>query len=148
MDSKNIAVSESQFQTGNPMIIAVCSNKDYQQVTGHAGQARRWMIFDADDQSAPRLISKLELDKAQTFHHFKDDSPHPMDDIEVLLASSSGDSFVKRMQRRGVEVVLTAETDPISAVNNYITDKLKPPKSRPIMGMICKVRDLFSEHRE
>lgn len=128
------------------MRIAVCS-KDFERVTGHAGQARRWLIFEADKQKSPTLINQLELLKSDTFHHFKGDTPHPMDDVETLLASSSGDSFISRMEKRGVQVVLTAETDPCSAVNNYITNSLKPANRRPIMGMICKLRDLFSEQR-
>lgn len=128
------------------MQIAVCS-KDFTKVSGHAGQARNWLLYEADDQQAPELIKQLTLQKQHTYHHFKDDGPHPMDGVEVLLASSSGESFVQRMKKRGITVVLTAESDPVSAVNNYITDTLKPAKQRPIMGMICKVRDLFSAER-
>ena len=129
------------------MKIAVCS-KDFQQVSGHAGQAKRWLVYETDTDHAPRLVDRIELKKEQTFHHFKDDAPHPLDDITALLTSSSGDSFLRRMRKRGVDAVLTGETDPVAAVNDYIAQNLKPAKPRPIMGLICKVRDRFSDHRD
>ena len=44
------------------MRIAVCS-KDFEHVSGHAGQAKRWLIFDADDQKSPELVTQIELIK-------------------------------------------------------------------------------------
>jgi len=129
------------------MKIAVCS-KDLQKVTGHAGQARRWLLFEIKENQQAKLIDKIELKKEQTFHHFKDDSLHPLDGVAAFLTISSGDSFLKRMKKRGVDAVLTSETDPLSAVQDYLTKQLKPAKPRPVMGLICKLRDRFSEHRD
>lgn len=122
------------------MKIAVCS-KDFKRVTGHAGQARHWLLFEVDEGHSPQLIDTIELEKRQTFHHFKDDGPHPLDGIAALLASSSGESFVRKMKRRGVDAVMSSEENPLRAVEDYVARRLKPAKARPIMGLICKVRD-------
>lgn len=93
-------------------------------------------------------MSEVSLSREQTFHHFKDDLPHPLDGIAALIAASSRVSFVRRMQRADIDAVMTAESNPEKAVKDYLAQQLKPPKPRPIGGMLCKLRDAFSEHRE
>ncbi len=127
------------------MKIAVTS-KDFQQVTGHAGQAKNWLLFEIQDGSIWN-VSEVALDKAQTFHHFKDNGPHPLDGISALIAISAGESFIKRMQKGGVDAVMTAETDPHKAVEDYLQKQLSPPKPRPIGELFCKLRDMFSENK-
>jgi len=51
------------------------------------------------------------------------------------------------MAKRGIDAVLTAETDPLKAVEGYLAEKLPPPKARPIGSLICKTIDLFSSHK-
>ena len=127
------------------MKIAVTS-KDFKSVTGHAGQAKKWLLFDLPDEGEWR-VSEVTLTKAQTFHHFKDDQPHPLDGIAALIAISAGESFIKRMIKAGVDAQLTAETDPYQAVEDYLKQQLKAPKPRPIGELFCKLRDAFSENR-
>lgn len=57
-------------------------------------------------------MSEVSLSREQTFHHFKDDIPHPLDGIAALIAASSGVSFVRRMQLSGIDAVITAEKNP------------------------------------
>lgn len=127
------------------MLIAVASS-NHEKVTGHAGQARRWLVFTVEDGAITGPPRAVELSKPEVFHHFKDDGPHPLDGITALIAASSGESFVRRMAKRGVDARMTAETDPEKAVRNYLDTTLPPPKPRPVTGLICKVRDIFSEH--
>ena len=127
------------------MKVAVTS-KDFQQVTGHAGQAKKWLLFDLPD-GGEWIVSEVTLSKAQTFHHFKDDAPHPLDGISALIAISAGESFINRMRKAGVDAVMTAETDPHKAVEDYLKRQLTPPKPRPIGELFCKLRDAFSENR-
>jgi predicted Fe-Mo cluster-binding NifX family protein len=130
------------------MRYAVATDKDYATVSGHAGQSRRWLVYDVEPGSgaAPREVQRVELEKLQVFHHFKDDGPHPLGDVQVVIAANSGEGFVRRMQKRGVDAVMTAERDPMKAVSDHAAAQLSPAKPRPIMGLVCKVRDLFSEH--
>lgn len=128
------------------MKIAVTS-KGFEKVTGHAGKAKQWLLFDIPEDKGDWQVSHITLDKAEVFHHFKDDAPHPLDGIAAMIASSAGESFIKRMQRGGIDAILTAETDPHKAVADYLTQQLSPPKPRPIGQLICKLRDAFSENQ-
>ncbi len=124
--------------------IAVCS-KDFKRVTGHAGQASNWLLFEIPEEGAPS-VAQVSLAKAQRFHHFKDDGPHPLDGISALIAISAGESFLRRMRQGGIDAVLTAETDPHKAVHDYLAAQLSPPRPRPIGELVCRLRDTFSEH--
>ncbi|MGB0696355.1 MAG: hypothetical protein ACPGOY_11955 [Rhodospirillaceae bacterium] len=130
------------------MDIAVAVDRDFSKVVGHAGQCRRWLLFKAvgEDGQCPTAPERVVLEKEQVWHHFKDDRPHPLDGIAAVLAQSAGNSYIRRMATRGAEATMTAETDPARAVADYVAHKLAPAKPRPVMGLVCKVRDLFSEH--
>lgn len=56
------------------------------------------------------LDGGLALSRAQVFHHWDDAGPHPLDGVAVLVARSAGDGFLRRIQKRGVNVRLTGET--------------------------------------
>jgi predicted Fe-Mo cluster-binding NifX family protein len=96
------------------MKIAVAT-RDGSHVSGHAGQTRHWLVFDlaghrlADPLPPPM---RIELAKDEVFHHFTDDRPHPLDGVEIVVAGSAGDGFLRHMKTRGAEVLLTGETDP------------------------------------
>ena len=128
------------------MKIAVAS-KDGKTVGGHAGRARRWLVYAVDDGgavSAPEIVS---FGAEMVFHNFADDQPHPLDGVTALIAASAGEGFLKRMARRGIDARLTSEGDPVAAVRAYHTNSLPPPKPRPVGGLLCKALDLLSNHR-
>jgi predicted Fe-Mo cluster-binding NifX family protein len=128
------------------MRVAVAS-ADFVKVTGHAGRARQWLVFDvAEDGSYPEP-ARIELAPERVFHYHDDTSPHPLDGIDALIAHSAGDGFLKHMEKREVAVALTAETDPAKAVADYLADALSAPKPRPIGKLLCKTIDLFSKHK-
>jgi predicted Fe-Mo cluster-binding NifX family protein len=130
---------------GDVMVkIAVCS-KDFERVSGHAGQAKNWLLYEVQEEGEWR-VTRVVLEKAQVFHHHKGEEPHPLGGISALIAISAGESFLKRMQKGGVDAVMTAESEPRKAVADYLANQLSPPKPRPIGELFCKVRDLFSEH--
>jgi hypothetical protein len=54
------------------------------------------------------------------------DGPHPLDEVQVLIAGSAEPGFVTRMKERGIVAVATAETDPCTAVAAYLAGTLKP----------------------
>jgi predicted Fe-Mo cluster-binding NifX family protein len=126
------------------MIIAVAVDSRYSKVTGHAGRARHWLVYDPD--SGP-VATRIELLPAQVFHHYEGDGPHPLDGIQAVIAISAGDGFMKRMRERGIDARQTAETDPDKAVADYLAECLRDPKPRPIGALICKTLDLFSKHK-
>ncbi|HKI62610.1 MAG TPA: NifB/NifX family molybdenum-iron cluster-binding protein [Mariprofundaceae bacterium] len=128
--------------------IAVAS-RDGIRVAGHIGKCADWIVFEVQDNNAadaPHIFEaeRVSLAKAFVFHHYKDDAPHPLQACSVVIGASAGDSFVEKMQRRGIEVVLTAESDPVTAVADYVCHTLTPAKPRPIGGLICKIHDALS----
>lgn len=126
------------------MKIAVAVDSRFAKVTGHAGRARHWLVYDPEAGSA---ATRIELEPSQVFHHYEGDGPHPLDGIGTVIAISAGDGFMKRMQARGVDARQTAETDPDKAVADYLAERLSDPKPRPIGSLICKTLDLFSKHK-
>ncbi len=128
------------------MRIAVAS-ADWTRVTGHAGRARRWLVYAIGAGGQPEAAERVELPADMIFHTFADDRPHPLDGVDAVIAVSAGDGFMARMSRRGVDARLTAETDPAAAVREYLGQTLPPPRPRPIGSLLCKVFDLFSKHK-
>jgi len=126
------------------MKIAVACNSDFTQTTGHAGRAKRWLMFDTDVSSSPEQI---QLSSDEVFHYFEGDSEHPLRYAQAIIAQSAGEGFLNKMKKRGVDAVMTAETDPIKAVEDYLVQQLSPPKPRPVGELLCKVVDLFSKHK-
>ncbi len=133
------------------MRVAVAS-RDGRTVAGHVGKCAHWIVYEADvapDGESPQVreVARISLPKALVFHHYRDDVPHPLADCCAVIGASAGESFVARMTRRGIAAVLTAETDPVRAVADYVKQQVTPPRPRPIGGLICKIHDAISSKR-
>ena len=126
------------------MKIAVACTSDFTQTTGHAGRAKSWLLVDSDSSDAPEHI-KLSSD--EVFHYFEGDTDHPLKQANAIIAQSAGEGFLNKMKKRGVDAVMTGETDPMKAVEDYLAQQLAPPKPRPVGELLCKVVDLFSKHK-
>jgi len=137
------------IETETPdMKIAIATN-DWVSVSGHAGKARRWLLYDLADHRAGRELpqpTRIELVKEQIFHYFNDDAPHPLDGAEIVVSGSAGDGFIRHMAKRGAEVLLTGESDPATALARIISGEALPDQRFDITASLCKLRDLFSRH--
>ena len=128
------------------MKIAIAVSDDSTRVSGHAGQARHWLLYDClPGQTLPEP-ERLELTKEQLPHHFKDDGPHPLHGVEILVAGSAGDGFLRHMAKWGAQVLLTGETDPALALQKVLQGEALPDPRFDITTTLCKLRDLFSRH--
>ena len=130
------------------MKIAIAT-KNWQTVSGHAGKARCWLIYDLQlGQVAGQLPppARIELTNDQVLHYFGDDGAHPLDGVEVVVAGSAGDGFIRHMKKRGAEMLLTGETDPSAALARIIAGEPLPEQRFDITTTLCKLRDLFSQH--
>jgi len=96
------------------MRIAVTS-QNFRTVTGHAGKARRFMIFETAQDGRPILTARLDLEKQLSIHEHPATKPHPIDGIDVLISAGCGAGFVRKLAGRGIKVVLTGELDPMMA---------------------------------
>jgi len=135
--------------TETPDMKIAVPTKDWAAISGHAGQARCWLLFDLTEQRAGAPLptpTRVELAKEQMFHHFQDDGPHPLDGIEIVLAGSAGDGFVRHMKKRGADVLLTGETDPATAIARIVAGEALPEQRFDITTSLCRLRDLFARH--
>lgn len=116
------------------------------RLAGHAGQARRWLVYDCRPEQPEPPPQAVELDKRQVFHHWDDDGAHPLDGIEVIVARSAGDGFLRRMQKRGVNVLLTGEDDAATALKRVLAGEALADPRWDASQLLCRLRDLFSAH--
>lgn len=106
------------------MRIAITS-QNFRTVTGHAGKARRFLILD----SSGNELDRLDLPKEMSFHEWQgaDDTPHPLDGVDVVITAGCGKGFRARLARRKIHVAATSETDPARAVHLLLERRLPPP---------------------
>ena len=126
------------------MKIAVACSSDLTKTSGHAGRCKHWLLFETETDQPP---AEIHLQSDEVFHYFEGESSHPLQDIQALIAQSAGDGFLNKMKKRGVDAAMSAEPDPHKAVDDYLAQKLLPPKPRPIGKLLCKVVDVFSKHK-
>lgn len=107
------------------MNIAITS-QNFRTITGHAGKARRFLVYSAAAGQEPQEIQRLDLPKDQCFHewHGSNEQAHPTDIADVIITAGSGEGFVKRLAGRGKQVLLTSETDPVQAVKLFLQNQL------------------------
>jgi len=105
------------------MRIAVTS-QNRKSITGHAGRCRKfWVFLTEKNEIVDRELR--ELPKDLSFHDSSAQAPHPLDDIEVLIAGGMGRGLVARLARKGIKGLVTKETDPEKAVLLYLMGSLE-----------------------
>ena len=123
--------------------------RDWQTVSGHAGKASHWLLYDlkpgAKGAPLPEPL-RIELTKDLVLHYFQDDGPHPLDGVDIVVAGSAGDGFVRHMKKRGADVILTGETNPSEALRCILAGEPLPDQHFDITTALCKIRDYFSQH--
>ena len=130
------------------MKIAIAT-KDFATVSSHAGQTRQWLVYDLSAHRAHQLLPvplRVDLDKEQVLHVFEDKAPHPLDGVDIVVAASAGDGFIRHMKKRGSEVLLTGESDPAIAITRILAGEALADQRFDITTALCKVRDLFSRY--
>lgn len=106
------------------MKFAVASD-DFCTISGHAGHATRFLVFEAETGKDPVEIARIDLTEDQTIHSFRGGA-HPLDGVQVLIAGGAGQCFVERMQARGVTTVVAQDIAPATAVAAYMMGILGP----------------------
>lgn len=104
------------------MKIAVTSQNRV-EITQHAGRCRNFRIFEVVDGRVTGQ-SLLELPKEASFHDSPPDAPHPLDDVDLLIAGGMGQGLQTRLARKGIVSLVTSETDPETAVGLWLAGSL------------------------
>jgi hypothetical protein len=133
-------------QSADSVKIAIAVNEEGHRVSGHAGQARHWLLFECVPGAPLPTAARVLLSTEQLPHHFKDDGPHPLHGCQVIIAGSAGDGFVRHMGKWGAQVLLTGESDPQVALRKILQGEALPETRFDITTTLCKLRDLFSRH--
>ena len=128
------------------MKIAIATRSNWREVSGHAGKTRNWLVFDCQPGQPIPEPQRIELSQAQMPHHFQDDGPHPLHGVEIFIATSAGDGYLRHMQHWGAQVLLTGETDPHAALQRILNGDALPETRFDVTTTLCKLRDLFSRY--
>jgi hypothetical protein len=128
------------------MKIAIATRDGWTAVSGHAGKVREWLMYDCVPGQPLPEPQRVQLSPAQLPHHFKDDGPHPLHGVEIFVAGSAGDGYVRHMAEWGAQVLLTGEPAPAEALRKILQGEALPETRFDITTTLCKLRDLFSSH--
>ncbi|MGA7710828.1 MAG: hypothetical protein WCA81_02925 [Rhizomicrobium sp.] len=101
------------------------TSEDFDTVSGHAGKATRFLLFEAEAGREPVALGRLDLRDDQTIHSFQGDK-HPLDGIEILITGKAGQCFIDRMAERGITTVLSPAVEAHAAVAAYLAGLLQP----------------------
>jgi len=108
-----------------PMKIAITS-QNFRTITGHAGKSRRFLIYSPEADGSIREVERLDLPKEMSMHEFRGEI-HPLYLLDVLITGGCGAGLIKRLGSYGVEVIATAESDPLKAATDYLAGRPLPP---------------------
>jgi predicted Fe-Mo cluster-binding NifX family protein len=122
---------------GKGLKVAIVS-EDFRTLSGKAGKARRFLLFEARKGRRPQLERYLEVPADRpTYHdlHEDDETLHPIDGM-VLIASGAGEGLGERLARRGTTLYITRERDPHTAVSQLLQGTL--PLEAPNAAGACR----------
>ncbi len=104
------------------MKIAV-SSQNQTAVTAHLGHCQKFWIYDVDNATIQNK-ELLQLAKNQSFHESSPKDPHPLDVVQILISGSMGRGLVRRLESKGIQPVITSETDPDTAITACLAGSL------------------------
>jgi len=90
------------------------TSQNFRTITGHAGKTRRFLVYEAEGDEAPREAERIDLPKEMSLHEYHGPD-HPIYGLDVVITATCGQGFTQRLAKHGVRVVTTAETDPVTA---------------------------------
>jgi predicted Fe-Mo cluster-binding NifX family protein len=102
------------------------TSQNFRTITGHAGKARRFLIFHTDGSDSPREIGRLDLPKEMSLHEYHG-ADHPVYALDAVITAGCGSGFAQRLASRGVQVIATSEPDPAAAVAAVAAGHPLPP---------------------
>ncbi|WP_374509528.1 NifB/NifX family molybdenum-iron cluster-binding protein [Niveibacterium sp.] len=121
------------------MTLVALTTQNRTTITGHAGMCRNFMVFKLD---GPEVTQQrvVELKPEQRFHEIADGTPHPLDGIDLLISGGMGAGLQQKLARRGIESLITSETDPLRALTLLVQGAL------PVLSPAAQAHHHDHEH--
>lgn len=108
------------------MRVAITS-QNFKTITGHAGQTRRFLVYEANTNDSIQEVDRLDLPKELTIHEYRGvDHPLFAMNLQAVITQSAGQGFIKRLSQRGIKVFVTSESDPATAIASVVTGQPLP----------------------
>lgn len=107
------------------MKIAIAS-QNWLTVTNHPGKTGRFRVFEAAPESEPKELERIDLPTELMIHNWRGGAPHPLFEMDVIIAGSAGAGFINRLVAQGVKVVTTSERNPLVAIAGLFAGPLPP----------------------
>ncbi|UEM01178.1 nitrogenase accessory factor [Skermanella rosea] len=104
---------------------------DLETITPHAGRCRSFLVYEGEAGTEPVKVKDLFLAEDQIFHVFEGEGAHPLDEVTVVITGNAREKFIRKCANRGIQAVLTSETDPVAAVKGYFAGTLSAPAPLP-----------------
>ena len=101
-------------------------------ISPHAGRAARWQVYAISNGAEPQLVWSLELTAAGSLHEWHvngDGNRHPLHGVDVAIVKSAGEGVTRRLAERDTVLVTTSESDPLTAIGQYLDGTL--PAGKP-----------------
>ena len=111
------------------MKIAVAS-QNRREITDHTGHCRKFWIYEIENGTIANK-ALLELAKEQSFHDSSPQDPSPLDNVQVLIAGGMGTGLVRRLENKDIKPLITTETEPDKAVEDYLKGTLITKPAEP-----------------
>ena len=71
------------------------SSQNFRTITGHAGKARRFLLYESSDANQAKEVGRLDLPKNMALHEYRD-RHHPLFSLDVVITGSCGNGFIQR----------------------------------------------------
>lgn len=107
------------------MRIAVAS-QNFRTITGHAGKTRRFLIYETRADGQVQETGRLDMPREMSLHEFHGQGAHPLDAVQVVITTSCGPGFARKLAARGIQVALAEQEDPRTAAEDFATGRLLP----------------------
>ncbi|NOX65798.1 MAG: hypothetical protein GXO85_08355 [Chlorobi bacterium] len=105
--------------------IAVAVNKNTKLWPGHFGISPYYYIYDRDRNLIEKRINPHGAGHTNHSHHDDDNQPKMikeiLNDCDVFIGKRMGEKSKQKLaEKLGVTTILTKETDPIKAIEEYL----------------------------
>ena len=95
------------------------TSQNFKTITGHAGKARRFLVYEVTEEDTVTEQDRIDLPKEMAMHNYRGDD-HPIFELDLLFTGGCGAGFINRLAQHDVKVVATGETSPTETIEKLM----------------------------